>query len=111
MNVEEYQLFISMVQAPLPKRLGSGESAALAIASRRDLPIILDDNKARAARTATSPGVEAISSLKLFVSASVRLGRDKLFLRDVLHNALTVARMGVPKDEKALLQKILSDLG
>ena len=111
MNAEEYKLFISMVQAPLPKRLGSGESAALAVASLRDLPIILDDNKARAARTATLPGVEAISSLKLFVSASVRLGRDKLFLRDVLHNALTVARMGVPKDERTLLRKILSDLG
>ena len=111
MDAQEYELFLTMAQAPLQRRLGAGESAALAVASRRGLPIVLDDNKARAVRAAILPDVEAISSLKLLVSASARLRWKKLFLRDVLNNALTVSRMGVPKGEKALLREVLADLG
>lgn len=111
MDAQEYELFISMVQAPLSKRLGAGESAALAVASRRALPLVLDDNKARAVRAAMLSNVEAVSSLKLLISASARDNWEQLFLRDVLNNALTVSRMGVPNDEKALLREVLADLG
>lgn len=111
MDAQEYELFITMAQAPLPRRLGAGESAALAVASHRGLPMVLDDNKARAVRAAILPEVEAISSLKLLVSASVRLRWKKSFLREVLNNALTISRMGVPKDERSLLRDVLADLG
>lgn len=111
MDAREYETFVSMSQALLVKRLGAGESAALAVAFHRDLAIVLDDNKARTARAALFPKVEMISSLKLLLSASVRLGWSKGFLGEVIFAALRNSRMGVPRDEKALLNDVLDELG
>lgn len=111
MDAREYAIFISMSQALLAKRLGAGESAALAVASHRNLAAVLDDNKARSVRATLFPNLETISSLKLLLSASARLGWSRGFLGEVIGAALKNSRMGVPRDEKALLLEVLDDLG
>lgn len=102
MSDEEYSHFLGMVQAPLGQRLDAGESATLSVAKRRQLVVVIDENKGRTYVTQQMPTVPYVSSLKLLISASFRCGRDQQFLLDLMGNARENARMGIAKDEKQL---------
>lgn len=108
MDEGEYAHFLSLVQAPLGKRLDAGESATLTIAESRRLAVVIDENKGRAYAAKHLSDVVFISSLKLFISATVRLGRDRAFLLTLVKAARGHARMGVPRDEKQLLVDVLA---
>lgn len=103
----EYAHYLSMVQAPLGYRLDVGESATLAIAHSRNCGVVMDENKGRRYVAERFPTVRVVSSLMLFISATVRLGRGRPFLRDVVGSARRTARMAVPKSERELLAKVL----
>ncbi|NGZ85909.1 hypothetical protein [Duganella aceris] len=47
MSDEEYERYLSIVQAPLGQRLDAGESATIAVAEARQLVAVIDENKAR----------------------------------------------------------------
>lgn len=103
----EYAHYLSMVQAPLGHRLDVGESATLALAHSRSCCVVMDENKGRRYVADRFPAMPVVSSLTLFISATVRLGRDRTFLRDVVDSARRTARMAVPKSEPELLLDIL----
>ena len=103
----EYAHYLSMVQSPLGQRLDVGESATLAIACSRNLGVVMDDNKGRRYVAERFPEVPVVSSLTLFISLTVRLGRDRTFLHSVVESARRAARMAVPKSERELLLEVL----
>lgn len=107
MDGKEYEFYLALVQAPLGERLGSGESASLAVAQSRGLTVILDENKGRSFVANRFPEIDTVSSLSLLVSAAARSGWSQSDLREVVSAARTHARMGVPRDEKALLALVM----
>lgn len=107
MTDEEYERYLSIVQAPLAHRLDSGESATIVVSQSRGLSAVIDENKARTYMKQNMPGVSVISTLKLLISSSVRLGWDELTLKGVVEQARLLSRMGVPREEKSLLQQVL----
>jgi predicted nucleic acid-binding protein len=109
MDAEEYQLYIAMIQAPLGERLDAGESASLALAHCRKLPIVLDENKGRLYASARFPEIQMISSLKLMIAAAARLGRDPAFAREVIEEARQRSRMGIPRDEKSFYSDLSAE--
>lgn len=106
MEAEEYAHFLSLIQAPLGQRLDAGESATLAVAKGRGLSVVIDENKGRTYVAKNFPQVVVVSSLKLLISATVRLRRDVSYLQDRLNAARDHARMGVPRDEKLLFAEV-----
>lgn len=108
MNDDEYARFLGLVQAPLGQRLDAGESATLAVAHGRALSVVIDENKARSYVGNRLPQVTLVSTLRLLISATVRLGRDTSFLQELVMSARKNARMGIPKDEKQLLADLLA---
>ncbi len=109
MDESEYQYYLSLVQAPLGKRLDAGESATLAVAQKRGMAVVVDERKGRSYVAQQLPQVEVVSSLKLFISVAFRLGRDVLFVRQLLTSARENARMSVPKEEAVFFAEINSD--
>lgn len=103
----EYAHYLSIVQAPLGQRLGVGESATLAVAHSRSCGVVMDENKGRRYVAECFPTMPVVSSLSLFISATVRLGQDRTFLRDAVNSARQTARMAVPKPERELLSYVL----
>lgn len=108
MGEEEYSNFLSLIQAPLGQRLDAGESATLVVAQQRALSVVIDENKARSYIRSNMPQVAAVSTLKLLISATVRLGKDAAYLQELVAAARKNSRMGVPKDEKQLLVDVLA---
>lgn len=107
MTDEEYECYLSIVQAPLANRLDAGESATIVVSQSRGLSAVIDENKARAYIRQNMSNVGVISTLKLLISSSVRLEWDKLTLKGVVEQARLHSRMGVPREEKLLLQEVL----
>jgi predicted nucleic acid-binding protein len=107
MSDAEYAHFLSMIQAPLGVRLDAGESATLAVAHARGHAVVMDENKGRRYVADRFPGMQVVSSLVLFISATVRLGRDADFLRTVAGTARDSARMAVPRSERELLAEVM----
>jgi predicted nucleic acid-binding protein len=107
MDGTEYAKYLTLVQAPLPKRLDAGESATLVVAEERRLVAVIDENKARTYVTENLPLVRTVSTLSLFISATVRSDRDVAFLQTLVESAREHARMGVPKEERPILNAIL----
>ena len=108
MDAGEYAHFLTLIQAPLGKRLDAGESATFAIAQSRRFAVVIDENKARNYVASHAPQVRVVSSLKLFISATVRLGRDISFLQATLSAARHHARMAIPRDEQSLFVDVIS---
>ena len=108
MERQEYARFLSLIQAPLGQRLDAGESATLVVAQQRSLPAVIDENKARSYVRSQMPQVAIVSTLRLLISATVRLGRDVSYLQGLVNTARQNAKMGIPKDERQLLVDILT---
>jgi predicted nucleic acid-binding protein len=108
MDGQEYAKFLSLIQAPLGQRLDAGESATLVVAERRALSVVIDENKGRSYVRSQMPQVAMVSTLRLLISATVRLGRDVPCLQGLVTSARQNAKMGVPKDERQLLADVLA---
>lgn len=106
MTDDEYDVYLSYVSAPLGKRLDDGESAALAI-SLRGACIVLDERKARNRAASDALGLAVVSSLRLFITSAHRAGWSPAQVRQLVESARASARMGVPKEECALLAQVL----
>jgi predicted nucleic acid-binding protein len=107
MDAREYVRFLALIQAPLGQRLDAGESATVVVAEGRGLSAVIDENKARSYVSSRLPQVAMVSTLKLLISATVRLGYGIPYLQNLVQSSRQHARMGVPKCEKQLLAEVL----
>lgn len=109
MDDVEYRKFLTLVQAPLGQRLDVGESATLVVADRRGLAAVIDENKARSYSRVNFPTLDMVSTLSLLISTAARSGKDISYLQGLVNSALKHARMGVPKEEKSILNAVLNE--
>jgi predicted nucleic acid-binding protein len=82
----ELDIYIGMLQGARGTKLGSGESATLAVAAERGFAVVIDESKARKYAVEHFSQVPFISSLKLFISVAVRLEKDEAYARDLAQN-------------------------
>ncbi|MGE4242092.1 hypothetical protein [Ramlibacter sp.] len=109
MTDEEYETYLTFVSGPLGTRLDDGESAALAI-SRRGASIIIDERKARRRIVADSTfasGVAVASTLQLMLTSGHRQAWTVRKIQELVNSARQHARMGVPKEDSALFEKLM----
>lgn len=109
MTDAEYDVFIELVHAPLGVRLGDGESAAIAIAPR-GASIVLDEKRARRRVAEMLPALATVSSLRLILTSAHRQGWTEQSVAAIVALARVHARMGVPKDDAALLAHLMEEL-
>ncbi len=102
----EYDAYLNFVSGPLGTRLDDGESAALAI-SGRGSSIILDERKARRRASEGGATVSVASTLQLMLTSGYRQAWAVQSIRDLVISALKHSRMGVPKEDIALLKDLL----
>lgn len=110
MTEEEYETYLTLVSGPLGTRLDDGESAALAI-SGRAASIVLDERKARrraAEDRKVSRDLTVASTLRLMLTSGHRQAWSTQKVRDLVVEARKSARMGVPKEDAALLEALLA---
>lgn len=109
MTDAEYESYLTFVSGPLGTRLDDGESAALAISARAS-SIVLDERKARrraAEGAKVSRSVAVTSTLQLMLTSGHRQAWSVQKVRDLVVAARQNARMGVPKEDLALLEELL----
>ena len=110
MTYKEYETYLTFVSGPLGTRLDDGESAALAISGRAS-SIVLDERKARrrAAGDATvAKDVTVASTLQLMLTSGHRQAWRVQKVRDLVTASRQNSRMGVPKEDMALLEELLA---
>ncbi len=106
MNEAEYEIYVAFVSGPLGTRLDDGESAALAVAGRGS-SLVLDERKARRRAGSSMNGATVVSTLQLMLTSGYRQGWSAERLRNLVLSARQHARMGVPKEDSALLGELL----
>lgn len=106
MTRAEYQTYLSLVQGPIESRLDDGESAAIAL-TFRGYPVILDERKARSVVLKQFPHVRVCSTLRLLATAAKRGGWLLEELQQLVLSARRHARMGVPRDERHMLERLM----
>lgn len=106
MSGPEYEIYISLVQGNLTGRLDDGESAAIALSSR-GYPVVIDENKARRVLTQQFPGTQFCSTLRLLLTAGQRESWSMEAVQNLVLSARRHARMGVPREERAQLEKLM----
>lgn len=98
MNSKEYEIYLDLIQGALPNRLGTGESASIAVSLSRRYGIILDDAKARRIYAALPGASVQNSSLKLFFSAAANMAWHKDRVLEIVVSARQYSRLSVPKE-------------
>lgn len=106
MTEAEYETFIQLVHAPLGVRLGDGESAAIAIASRCEA-IVLDDRRARTRVGLIAPSLATASTLRLVLTSAYRQGWAERKAAELVSLARLHARMAVPREDALLLSTLM----
>ena len=102
----EYETNLSLVAGTLASRLGSGESAAIALAARGHA-LVLDENKARRIVAQSFPAVPFFSTLRLLLAAAQRASLPVEQVRQWVLSARVHARMGVPREEQSELEELM----
>jgi predicted nucleic acid-binding protein len=102
----EYETYLLLVQGSLARRLDDGESAAIALTAR-GLPVVLDENKARDIVRQKFPAVRFGSTLSVMFAAATRAGWPVERVQQLVISAQRHARMGVPRDERKLLERLM----
>ncbi len=105
MTETEYDTYLTFVSGPLGTRLDDGESAALAI-SGRGSSIILDERKARRRANEGGAAAPVASTLQLMLTSGYRQDWGIRNIRDLVASARQHSRMGVPKEDIALLEEL-----
>ena len=106
MSDKEYGVYLSLVSRPLYDRLGEGESAAIALA-HRGYPVILDENKAHSIVAREFTSLHQASTLRLTLTAGYRARWSIDRVRSLVLAARANARMGVPRDERSDLERLM----
>jgi hypothetical protein len=105
MSDVEYEAYLGLASGSVGTRLGVGESAALAIATRGSC-LVLDDRKARR-RALIQPGAPPVAStLRLLLASAARQGWPLNRARDLVESARAHARMAVLKEELLLFEAL-----
>lgn len=107
MTDAEYEVFIELVHAPLGVRLGDGESAAIAIASR-GAGIVLDEKRARRRVAEMLPALATVSSLRLVLTSAHRQNWTEREAAELVALARLHSRMGVPREDAPLLAQLMN---
>lgn len=91
--------FMELVSAVSPDDLGDGEAAAIAHAEDIDADLVTDDRKAIRIALSRRPDRHPLTSFDLLTSPYItnHLGEDAI---ELLCNALTFARMRVPREQR-----------
>ena len=110
MTSSEYAIYLSLVQGSITMRLDEGESAAIALTAR-GYPVVLDENKARGVVTRSFPGTPFCSTLRLLLTAAVRGAWPLERVQQLVLSSRRHARMGVPRDDRDLLGKLMDGVG
>lgn len=109
MTDEEYEIYLTFVSGPLGTRLDDGEGAALAITGRAS-SIVIDERKARR-RIAENPkvtkGLAVASTLQLLLTSGHRQAWSAQRVQELVTSARQHARMGVPREDSALLEELM----
>ena len=109
MTEDEYETYLTFVSGPLGTRLDDGESAALAISGRAS-SVILDERKARrraAEDEKVAKNLTVASTLQLMLTSGHRQTWSVQKVRDLVAASHQNSRMGVPKEDMALLEELL----
>lgn len=106
MTDEEYDVYLSLVSRPLSGKLGAGESAAIALA-HRGYTVILDENKAHGIVAREFAALNQASTHRLMLTAGHRAGWRIERVQGLLLAARTNSRMGVPRDEREDLERLM----
>ena len=109
MTEDEYETYLTFVSGPLGTRLDDGESAALAISGRAS-SVILDERKARrraAEDEKVAKNLAVASTLQLMLTSGHRQTWSVQKVRDLVAASHQNSRMGVPKEDMALLEELL----
>lgn len=106
MSDDEYEVYLELSARSGKVGLGVGESAAIAVGSRRRLTIVLDDRKARHVCNSRFMQSQVRSSLVLLLAAANRGAWPRNELVAALRCAQINAAMGVLKEERRLLQAL-----
>jgi predicted nucleic acid-binding protein len=102
----EYETYLTLIQGSLAQRLDDGESAAIALTAR-GMPVVLDENKARGLVRRKLPAVRYGSTLIVMFAAATRAGWPIERVQQLVIKARRHARMGVPRDERELLARLM----
>ncbi len=109
MSDDEYEVYLSLISRPLSQRLGEGESAAIALA-HRGYPVILDENKAYGIVAQEFNSLHQASTLRLTLTAGYRARWSVDKVQALVLAARANARMGVPRDERDQLEKLMKGI-
>lgn len=109
MTAEEYDCYLTLVGQSCSDSLGSGESAAIAVAVGINRPVILDDKKARRICVARYAQLDVASTLLLFFAAANNANWNKSYLRQLVEEAISVSGMAILKSEHGLYSQISID--
>jgi hypothetical protein len=95
-----YEEYLELVGARIPEALGSGESAALALANEVQGIVVLDDRKARRIARLKYPGCTQWSSARLFKEAFAIGAVPNNVVIEGTRNAMTRARMHISAEDR-----------
>lgn len=108
MTDEEYEVYLGYVSPPLGTRLDVGESAALAVAGRGAC-VVIDERRARRRAAAAVPNIIVVSTLQLVLTSAHRAGWGAARAKNLVEQAIQHSRMAAPKEEAALLARLLGN--
>lgn len=108
MSDEDYETFLDIAAASGRPGLGTGESAAIALAANAKIrhSLVLDDRKARKKAAAKFQSVEVISSARLFLEAGRTGGLSLGQTRELFVAAIDNASMCILKEERDLVMHL-----
>jgi predicted nucleic acid-binding protein len=93
----ELELFLDIVSAPARDALGDGEAAAIAVASSRQLDLVIDDRKARRITRERFSSVRCFWTVDLLRAQPVVNALGALRAEDCFAKAKRFGRMHVPR--------------
>jgi len=111
MTDEEYELYLQIAAVSGVPGLGSGESAAIALAATPGAchAIVLDERKARHRVAQRFAQLRVVSSLNVFLEAGHNGKLDQATIRSFFSTALDTASMGILKEERTLVAHLNLD--
>ena len=103
MDDDDYDLFLELSASSGHPGLGVGESAAIAIATRRRHVVVLDDRKARRRTGTQHPELRQMSSATVLLEAARAGGLSLEETRALFTSAIDNAGMCILKEERNLV--------
>jgi len=97
LGAAELELFLEIVSAPAADALGDGEAAAIAVAVKRELELVIDDRKARRILRERFSQVRTHWTLDLIRAAPVSSALGASRVNECVEKAVRFGRMHLPR--------------